>query len=118
MKRKLLFIVFLMGILIIALFLFYGRVIFQRGNPMPYIVKMFTLNDNNHYSRVFVDDDIYITRNVNNYDELINYIEKTYDVLFLEQLGSSLFFESNEKSIIVSTEVYWRYYLVWEVKNI
>ena len=93
----------------------YRGVIFQRGNPLPYIGKMFTLNNSSQYVRVFDDEDVYMTQ-IGNDDELIKYIEVTYKVTFTEQMGSAYIFDSNEYRIIVTSEIYWRYYQVWELE--
>ena len=49
-------------------------------------------------------------------DELIKHIEDAYKVTFRDQMGSAGFFISEEKSIIAEVEVYWSYYLVWELE--
>ena len=103
-------------ILTIAVLVFYRGVIFQRGNPLPYFGKMFALKDGNQYSIVFDDEDIYLTRNRNSeHDEMIAHIESIYEVSFIEQMGSTYLFKSEEKSVIASTEIYWSKYLVWEL---
>jgi len=88
--------------------------IFQRGNPVPYIIKMFKLNNRNHYQKVFADKDIYITKR-RDFSELQKYIENTYDVKFDEQMGGGYLFVSDKVHIIVISTIYWRYYTVWEV---
>ena len=86
---------------------------------MPYISKMITLSDNNPFARVFEDQDIYLMRNSNierfGTGFLVEYIENTYDVTYIEQMGSSVFFDSGEKTIIADIEVYWRYFTIWEL---
>ena len=100
---------------LIAIFL-YKDTIFQRGNPIPYVIKMFMLDDSNHYQRVFTDKDVYITKRYD-FDELKKHIENTYGVTFKEQLGSGFLFNSDKRDIIVISEIYWRYYSVWEVNH-
>ena len=73
MKRKLLVTLFSFIILAVAVFVFYGGAIFQRGNPLPYVSKMFALNDSNQYSKVFEDQEIYLTRSSDS-DALIKQI--------------------------------------------
>lgn len=94
-----------------------GPVIFQRGNPFPYISKILGLDNKNHYFKVFDDADIFITK-VGDYDELHKYIENTYMVEFYEQMGSSYIFTSeNKKDVkaILDSEIYFRKYEVWEL---
>ena len=114
MKRKVLVTLSCFLVLAVAAFVLYSGTIFQRGNPLPYVSKMFALNDRNQYSKVFEDQGIYITRN-GNCDALIKQIESTYGVTYTEQLGSAYLFKSENKSIIASTEIYWGRYTVWEL---
>ncbi len=117
MRRKLLAAALFLVILVGAVIIFNKGVIFQRGDPIPYVSKMFSLNDNKQYSRVFDDEDIYITRKTD-YDDFISYVESAYDVTYSGQLGSSYLFASEEKTLYASTEIYWGSYLVWELKSI
>jgi len=112
-KRVILIIIICVVVLIAGFVALYKDAIFQRGNPLPYISKMITLNETNSFARVFDDQDVYIVRY--NSDALIKHIEITYDVAFAEQMGSNVFFNSDEKSLFADIEVYWRYYEVWEL---
>ena len=108
------------GLLVIALLCFlvlstiHKDTIFQCGNPIPYVIKMFMLDDSNHYQRVFADKDVYITKRYD-FDELKKHIEDTYGVTFKEQLGGGFLFISEKKNITVVSRIYWRYYSVWEL---
>ena len=97
----------------------YRDAIFQRGNPLPYISKMVTLNDDNPCARVFDDQDVFIIKNAYQVrygnGALIKNIEDTYDVTYREQMGGCAFFDSDEKTMIADIEVYFRYYEVWEL---
>jgi len=75
--------------------------------------KMITLTNDVPYAKVYDDQYVYIMRFGS--DKLIKHIEETYQVTFIEQMGSSYFFESAEGLIIAESEVYWRYYSVWEL---
>ena len=118
-KRVVLIIIICVVVLIAGFIALYKDAIFQRGNPLPYISKMITLNETNPFARVFEDQDIYVMRN--SYIErygigfLVEYIETIYDVTYIEQMGSSVFFGSGEKTIIADIEVYWRYFTIWEL---
>ena len=118
MKKKIIITVSCFLVLVAILLLLYGGAIFQRGNPIPYVGKMFMLSDSNRYSRVFENQGVYIAR-VGNNAELIKHIESSYSVVFKEQLGSAYMFKSDEESLvydyIAEIEVYWRYYMVWEI---
>jgi hypothetical protein len=113
-KRRMRLVILCLSILSVAMiFFFRAPIIFQRGNPLPYVSKMLSLNKSNPYSQVFIDDDIFITKR--NTDGFVGFIEAKYDVIFIDQMGSAYFFASDEKSIIADTELYWKYYLVWEL---
>ena len=92
----------------------YGGDIFQRGNPLPYVTKMFMLNDSKHYEKVFADKDIYITKRYD-FSLLEKYIENTYDVKFDDKLGGGYSFRSDKVHILVISTIYWRYYTIWEL---
>jgi hypothetical protein len=99
-------------IIVVAFVALRWGVIFQRGNPLPYVSQMITLNESNPYAQVFDDEDIYITKG--NTDAFIKFIEEKYEVSFIEQMGSFIFFGSDERTVNAETEVYWSRYLVWE----
>jgi hypothetical protein len=115
MKRKVFIAVSCFLVLITAVFVLYSGPIFQRGNPLPYVSKMFALSDSNQLLKVFDNEAIYISRK-GTCDEMIKHIESTYEVTLTEQMGSDYFFNSDNKSVIASTEIYWRKYLVWEIE--
>ena len=112
-------------ILALALYLWWP-VIFQRGNPIPYLMAAMQLSEEQPY--VLVGGDavpVYITKR-GDCPELISMIEETRHVTFEEQAGSSLIFRTKPisgdwwfmdglDSITVSTEIYWRYFTVWQV---
>lgn len=97
----------------------YKDVIFQRGNPIPYVMKAIFLNEEEPYKKVFADKEIYISKGREHFakvqDSLIRLVENKYDATFVEQAGSGYIFKSEDKTIIMSTEVYLKYYNVWEV---
>lgn len=93
----------------------WGPAIFQRGNPIPYLAAAAKLSTQPY---VRVEDrstyDIYITRG---YDcpELFEKIEQERGVTFAEQMGSAFRFTNGKDSLTVSSEIYWRYFVVWQV---
>ena len=116
MKKKTLFTISCFLGLAVGVFFFYSDAIFQRGNPLPYVSKMLALSDSEQFAKVFADADIYLSRK-SGYDDLIRHIESVYDVSFAERMGSAYVFSSDDKSVVASTEVYLRKYLVWEVET-
>ena len=93
----------------------WGPVIFQRGNPIPYLAAAVKLTAQ-PYARV--EDrsvhDIYITRG-HDCPELFQKIETDRGVTFAEQMGSAFRFTNGKDSLTVSSEIYWRYFVVWQV---
>ena len=116
MKKRIFVIASLCLLALLAMAFFYKGTIFQRGNPIPYVIKMFTLNDINHYQKVFTDQDVYITKRYD-FEDLKKHIENTYGITFKEQLGGGFLFYSDfdKKDIVVISEIFWKYYSVWEV---
>lgn len=98
-------------------FAVYWRVIFQRGNPLPYIAGMLKLNSQNTYAGVIDGEDIiYITKR-NDYGDLHEFIEASYGVEFVEQMRSGYIFRSEHKKLILTSEIYWKYYTVWTLSG-
>ena len=114
MKNKKIILFLLTGlILIICLFLYQKKdVIFQCGNPIPYVSKMFVLDDDTEFIDVFDDKSVYITKRYHK-DKLFQYVEKEYEVAFTEQMGSGYRFESDTQKIVLTSQIYWHYYMVW-----
>ena len=90
-------------------------VIFQKGNPLPYFKAISQLNSNRTYIQVQEDDSIIFVTKGDNYDEFHKYVEDYYDVSFNEQMGSGYIFRSDKKVVVVSAEVYWKYFVVWTI---
>jgi hypothetical protein len=90
-------------------------VIFQKGNPTPYLTSILQLNANQTYIQVHDDNSIIFITKRDNYDEFHKYIEYRYDVSFDEQMGSGYHFSSDEKVITVTSEIYWKFYKVWTI---
>jgi hypothetical protein len=88
-------------------------VIFQKGNPIPYLKSILQLNDNQTFIQVQEDNPIIFITKRDNYNELHKYIENNYNVSLNEQVGSLYLFSSDEKLITVRSEIYWRFYIVW-----
>ncbi len=123
MKRKVTKVVVMILICVIslgAIFTYVNKdVIFQRGNPIPYIKKVIVLSKDEPYKKVFDDKEIYISKGREHYikvqDSLIRFVESKYDVTFVEQAGSGYIFQSGNQTVIMGTEVYLKYYNIWEI---
>ena len=112
-------------ILCLALFITYHHdVIFQCGNPVPYLQAALQLRKDNPFVKVDVDVpsgavDIYISKKNSKSEkacpEIFDYVEKRFNVKFSEQFGSAYLFQNSEGKISISNEIYLRYFLVWTV---
>ena len=104
--------VLLLAILVLSV---WGPVFFQRGNPIPYIGAMLRLPGEDY---VMVHDrsvsDIYLTRGYE-HEALFRMIEETRGVQFREQMGSGWIFENGTDRLVVTSQIYWRYFVVWQV---
>lgn len=103
-------------LLVLAWFLnTWGPVIFQRGNPLPYLLAAAHLSEGQPYVKVKEGpSDVYITRR-GPCPALLEMVEDTRAVTFVEQAGSGFLFTNGADSLVVSSEIYWRYFTVWTV---
>lgn len=97
----------------------FGPVIFQRGNPIPYLVAATKISDEQPYVRVDVNTnaEIFISKR-DDCPELFEYIEIKRDLEFFEQAGSAYIFSNGSSNLIVISEIYWSKYIVWKVPQI
>lgn len=92
----------------------YRKTIFQRGNPIPYIMASMHITDENPYVEVGKDTGVYITHR-GEYREFFDFIEETKEVEFADQLGSGYLFTNGEEGIVISSETYLKFFTVWVV---
>ena len=123
-KRIIISVISVITTLVLVAALFIGlnySVIFQRGNPIPYLAAASQISDENPV--VAVKDDssnsyVYITKNnMDSQQALLEYIETKFDAEYKDQYGSAYLFESAGEKITISDEVYWRYFRVWSVPD-
>lgn len=113
MKKKAVVILCAAAIVLFAfLIAFKWDAIFQRGNPIPYLAAAIKLSDDNTFVPVGGTDDTYITKRGEKSD-LFQMIQDTYDVEFIDQLGSGYVFSDGENSYMVGSEIYWGRFTVW-----
>lgn len=98
----------------------WGPVIFQRGNPVPYLLAASKITDTQPFVQVKVNDiseNVYIASR-GECPELFDYIEAEYNLEYTEQMGSAYVFTTdNSYELIVESEIYWSKYTVWDVPN-
>lgn len=117
MKRKkgiavLLFAVFLAAMII------WSPVIFQRGNPIPYLIAATKITKETPYVPVEIDGStsVYIAKK-GECPELFEYVEESRHIELIDQAGSGYIFSNGVDRLVVSSEIYWSYYTVWQVPN-
>ena len=104
--------------LLLWVFNFFSPVIFQRGNPIPYISAAMKINEDSRYVQVDVDDtyDVYIS--VRGDKESLFYdLAYSKGMEFIEQAGSSYIFSDGKNRLIISSEVYLSCFTVWKVRT-
>ena len=104
--------------LLLWVFNFFSPVIFQRGNPIPYISAAMKIDEDSRYVQVNVDDtyDVYIS--VRGDKESLFYdLAYSKGMEFVEQAGSSYIFSDGKNRLIISSEVYLSCFTVWKVRT-
>ena len=104
--------------LLLWVFNSFSPVIFQRGNPIPYISAAMKINEDSRYVQVDVDDtyDVYIS--VRGDKESLFYdLAYSKGMEFVEQAGSSYIFSDGTNRLIISSEVYLSCFTVWKVRT-
>ena len=104
--------------LLLWVFNFFSPVIFQRGNPIPYISAAMKIDEDSRYVQVDVDDtyDVYIS--VRGDKESLFYdLAYSKGMEFVEQAGSSYIFSDGKNRLIISSEVYLSCFTVWKVRT-
>lgn len=93
----------------------YAPVIFQEGNPVPYLKGAWQLNLNQKdIVKLDVDGDRYMTKNRNGLGAITE-LMKSQNYEFVEQLGAGYFYKSKDgKRITISRRYYSSYYSLWD----
>lgn len=84
--------------------------IFQKGNPIPYLIAASKISDENPY--VEVEENTVISKR-GECPELFEYFEKSMGVPYTEQAGSGHIFTDGMRTYTISSEIYWGRYTVW-----
>ena len=111
-KRKVLAVSALAVILLSSFVALKWDAIFQRGDPIPYLVAAAKLSDDNTFAAVGSMENIYITKRGEKLD-LFQMIEDAYAVEYKDQIGSGYLFSDGEKNYVVGSEIYWGRFTVW-----
>lgn len=92
----------------------YGGVIFRRGNPIPYLLAAAQLDGDTPFAEVGSGDGVYIAPR-GECPALLEFVERTRHVSFVERAGSGYLFSNGVDSLVVSSEVYWGRFTVYQV---
>lgn len=109
----------IIGVIIVVLLLvlgLYNKTIFQRGNPIPYLLASTRIGVETPYVEVGNNSGIYISKR-GHCPQFFEFIEKSEKVEFVEQGGSSYLFANGDNSLTVSSENYWKWFTVWQVSK-
>lgn len=114
--KTVLMIVAAMIVVLLLVLGLYSKTIFQRGNPLPYLLASMRICEETPYVEVGDHTGVYISKN-GDCPQLFKFIEESRNVEFVEQLGSSYLFANEVDSLTVSSEVYWKWFKVWQVSQ-
>lgn len=116
-KHKFLTVIAVFTVIILFLIIgSYHKVIFQRGNPIPYLIASMSISEETPYVEVGKNTGVYISKK-GECPELFAFVENSKNVEFVEQSGSGYLFTNGLDNIAVSSEIYWKYFTVWKVPN-
>lgn len=106
-------------ILGIALVYLYSPIIFQRGNPVPYLFASTKLSAETPYVQVKQTDSetVYITKS-GVCDELLQSFAESTGTELQERFGGTYIFGDEKKQWIIVSEIYWKNFTVWEVPTL
>ncbi|MFA5360154.1 MAG: hypothetical protein WC349_04325 [Patescibacteria group bacterium] len=115
-KGIIIFSLTLIIIFILATWL-YAPVIFQEGNPVPYLKGAWQLNlSQKDIIKLDVDGDRYMTKNRNGLGAITE-LMKSQNYEFVEQLGAGYFYKSSDKAIVLTRRQYSRFYVIWTINE-
>ena len=115
-KRRVRLVAALVALLLVAggVLWRYGGAIFQRGNPIPYLLAAAQLDGDTPFAEVGSGDGVYIAPR-GECPALLEFVERTRHVSFVERAGSGYLFSNGVDSLVVSSEVYWGRFTVYQV---
>jgi len=119
MKKKRIITICVVALVILTASAFYlnRAAIFQRGNPIPYLISAVQISEKNTYVAVDETKGIYISKR-GECPELFDYFCEETGMEFVEQAGSGYLFTDGDRNDVISSEVYWGRYTVWTLPDI
>ena len=117
MKKRILLICIVLLLLCAALIYTNRAVIFQRGNPLPYLAAALRITEEIPYAVVDAENGIYLSRR-GECPELFAFFREETGADFLEQAGSGYLFSDGTNRYVISSEIYWGRYTVWTLPDL
>lgn len=119
MKKKRIITICVVALVILAASAVYlnRAAIFQRGNPIPYLISAVQISEKNPYVAVDETKGVYISKR-GECPELFDYFCERTGMEFVEQAGSGYLFTDGDRNDVISSEVYWGRYTVWTLPDI
>jgi len=119
MKQKVLIVSCItLWIVLIFVFSFYSKIIFQEGNPWPEIkgITKTTLRIEKVVEIFKTEKETwYFTKSGSGREDFISFMNEK-ELLFVDQMGAGYFFrDANQKNITVIHSLYTRYFDIWKV---
>ena len=116
MKRNRIIIICAVALLSLCLVITIGqrRVIFQRGNPIPYLRAAAQLSEEQPYVALDEARGIYISKR-GECPELFEFFQDELGVEFVDQAGSGYIFSDGNQKYVIASEVYWGRFTVWSL---
>ena len=113
MKKKMIMLCVLAMVVLVVLTAYMKRdAIFQRGNPVPYLIAVSQISEDNPFVEVDDSVGIYISKR-GKCPELFAYFQDQLNAEFVEQAGSGYVFTDGTENYVISSEIYWGNYTVW-----
>ena len=97
-----------------AMLYLHRAAIFQRGNPVPYLIAAAQISERKPYVEVDEESGVYISMG-GNCPELLDYFQEKTGMDFIEQVGGGYLFADDADTAVITSEVYWKYFTVWEL---
>jgi len=117
MKKHVLLISIVFLLLFAALLFSNRAIIFQRGNPLPYLAAAMRISEDTPYAAVDVGEGLDLSRR-GACPELFDAFQEKSGAAFVEQAGSGYLFSDGTNRYVISSEIYWGRYTVWTLPEI
>lgn len=93
--------------------IYYNKdIVFQKGNPIPYLIAISKIKKEKPY--VKLDKNILISKNRDS-SYLFKHFENDMGIKFKEQMGSGYIFSDDNKDYLLTSEIYLKKYIVWNI---